>query len=167
MDTAEKVADAMEEEAPEGKEEEARKTTDSALLVENFQNVRAMAEIISPGIQVPTLDAKAKRVATLDALCGLRRRTLDAALKVPTSAQVIGAVRGKALTADTLAKLDCRSVRTLFNGVGAAMQQANRMATARTTDGMPSFGQGAGSVKPPTNADLNKKYADFWAKQNK
>ena len=48
-----------------------------------------MAEIVSPGIQIPTFDAKARGSVTANALCKLRRRALDAAMLTEDGRAVI------------------------------------------------------------------------------
>jgi len=159
----EKVADEMEEEAPEGTStEDARHTKDSALLTDRFQETVAIAEIIAPGIKVPTFDAAAKPSAGLGVICGLRRKALDTALAVPEDEAVIKAARGgRSLTKDSLKRMTCDSVRTLFFNVGAAKRASNNRQ--QTHDNAPVVAAGGGlgvvgAIKTP--ADLNKKFRE-------
>lgn len=158
----EKVADEMEEEAPEGTStEDARKTKDSALLTERFQETVAIAEIIAPGIKVPTFDATAKPSVGLGTICGLRRRALDAAIAVPEDAAIIKAARGgRALTKDSLKRMTCDSVRTLFFNVGTAKRASNNRQQTHDSDVVVAGG-GLGVTGPiKTPADLNKKFRE-------
>jgi hypothetical protein len=41
-----------------------------------FQDMLARAEILAPGIKLPTFDAKAKRKLTVDRMCAFKRRAL-------------------------------------------------------------------------------------------
>lgn len=52
---------------------------DSRQLSETWQDMIALAEIISPGIRLPTFDSRAHPVNTLDAMCKFRRRVLNVA----------------------------------------------------------------------------------------
>lgn len=52
---------------------------DSALMRTSFQDTLAVAEIIVPGIRLDaTFDSAAKPKTTFDAICNMRKRTLDA-----------------------------------------------------------------------------------------
>lgn len=106
--------------------EDAAKARDSALLEDTFENVKMVAEIIAPGVQIPTFDAKANPKKTFrDCVCGLRRKALNAATQDAETAEIITAVRGRALDAAAVAKMSCGEVRTLFNGVGAMKRNRN------------------------------------------
>jgi hypothetical protein len=154
-----KTEDELEEEAPEGTGDMARKAKDSAYLVEPFQEAISLAEIIHPGIQVPTIDAKLDPKKTYDSLCRFRRSVLTVANSTADGAGVIKEVNGgRAVTADGMSKLTCDRARFLFNGVGAAMKLKN------TTDRVAAGASTEGS-KPLTIADVNKANSDFWAKE--
>lgn len=161
--TEEKVADEMEEEAPEGTStDDARKTKDSALLTERFQETVAIAEIIAPGIKVPTFDAAAKPSVGLGTICGLRRKALDAALAVPEDEAIIKAARsGRTLTKDSLKRMTCDSVRALFYNVGTAKRASNNRQVTHDTQEAIMAGGGLGVTGPiKTPADMNKKFRE-------
>jgi hypothetical protein len=155
-----KTEDDLEEEAPEGTGDKARKAKDSAYLVDSFQATIALAEIIQPGIKIPTYDAKANPKATYDSLCAFRRTVLASAAGTTDTAEIVSEVNGgRAVTSDSLKKMSCDRVRTLFNGVGAAVKLAN------TTDRGPIAATRDGEAKPLTLVDLRKKNEEFWAAQ--
>lgn len=147
-------------EAPPGTNDRAW-AKDSAVFEESFQDTIAVAEIIAPGIRVPTFDAKAAPRKTFDALCSFRRKVLETADRDSETHVFIDSItRGRTLDA-----VRCGDVRTLFNAVGQFKRHANNKsltAVAATTD-RTSFGGGTGvrgEIK--TNADLNKKMAEFY-----
>ena len=145
-----KAKDEEEEEAKRNKKEEdedeeeaeleeetgsadARKARDSALLEESFNDIKAKAEIIAPGIQMPTFDSKADPKKTFrDCHCGLRRKALQQATADSETAENVKTVRGRALDSAEVLKLSCGQVRTIFNGVAA--MKANRNNGRLTVD---------------------------------
>lgn len=154
-----------DEEEDEGEEEEGKgktkdaagKTRDSAGLANAFQDTIARAEILAPGIRVPTFDAKADRKKTVDALCAFRRKALDKAYKTDEGKAAIDALLG-GRTLDT-SKLTCDAARIMFVGASENMKALNRAAST----GSSRFRAGDhGTVKPTTIADINKTAADFW-----
>lgn len=151
---------------------------DSALLVATAQDVRARAEILSPGIQFPTLDAAKGKKGFLDALCGVRRKALDAALAGQLKEAVAPFLNGK-----TVDSLECGELSAAFIGASEiAKRMNNGGGTAATTysgtgDGAPFRMQGLPAkrtadgktvVDIQTWADeTNAKNAAFWAQKAK
>jgi uncharacterized protein len=125
-------AESEEELEEETGTEDARKAKDSAMLSDVFDTVKMNAEIIAPGVQVPTFDAKADPKKTFrDCICGLRRKALRMATQDATTATMITAVRGRTLDANEVGKLSCGQVRSLFNGVAAMKRAANNGTVTR------------------------------------
>ena len=119
-------AESEEELEEETGSADARKAKDSALLVDSFEAIKSNAEIIAPGIQIPTLDAKADPKKTFrDCHCALRRKALTQGTQDTETASIIAAVRGRVVDAAQIAKMDCSAVRTLFNGVAAMKKNHN------------------------------------------
>lgn len=149
------VADEMMEEGVEA--DDAAKAKDSAFLVESFSDVAAMAEIILPGISIPTIDAKAAPKKSLAAICSFRRKVMDAAYAVPETREIMEDVLG-GRTYD--AKMSCGNVRNLFRSVGAVKRRINN-AGGGTSD----HGRGAsipvGKIK--SIADLNAAHKKHYA----
>jgi hypothetical protein len=151
----------LEEEAPEGtgdeKMEEVKKANDSAYLIDSYKATIALAEIIAPGISFKTADAKLSPKKTLDAMCDLRRRTLQKGLEDEDVRAMITEVRGRALDSARLEKLSCPDVRHIFRSVGALVKafNTNNVGKAATVD----TSQGQGGTKGLTLAELNRKNA--------
>ena len=95
---------------------------DSAPLADSYQETVALAEILAPGIKLFTFDAKAPAKKTFDAICGLRRRALDAANKDDETRGLIESVNGRTLS---LKGMSCGAVRVLFRAVGNMRKNAN------------------------------------------
>lgn len=146
----------FEAEAPEGTGDKARKAKDSAYMVDSFQETCALAEILSPGITLPTFDQKAKPGVTFNQICSLRKKALDAAYKDADTKPIIDQVLGgKTLKTKTM---PCAAVRTTFRAAGALKKVAN---AATATDRLSTVGAGGGlgvskSRKIKSLAELNK-----------
>jgi len=137
----------LKEEAPPGTGDKAAKANDSALLEDSYQQTVAMAEIIAPGIQIPTFDSKAKPGDSLLNICRLRQRALTFGLHDPATEGMIAVARGgRHMTGDEIAKLPCAETRVLFHAVAAQKRMANSTSTggARTRTG--DNGNAAGKV---------------------
>lgn len=105
---------------------------DSAFLGEVFQETAALAEVIAPGIHIMTMDAKAAPKLTLDAICSLRRKSLDLGyMQADTRGFIETIMGGRAF--DTKA-MTCDALRTIFRTVGAMKKNANNNAGAGTRD---------------------------------
>ncbi|MCX5516226.1 hypothetical protein C3941_19750 [Kaistia algarum] len=107
-------------------------TMDSATLRDAFADVRAKAEILSPGISLPTFDAKAKPTSTQDAMAGLRLATLKAAYADPKrKPHVEAAFGGKAINFDTLT---ADAAEVIFNAASAIAAAANKSGRPSVAD---------------------------------
>jgi hypothetical protein len=143
----------LEEEAPPGSGDKAKKAKDSSYLVEAWQDTVSYAEAISPGISIPTIDAAAAPKQTLDRMCNFRRTALELGYNRPELRQFIDGVLGgrepKALT--------CDQMRPIFKAAGQyAMSLNNRSEAARTTTSNDS------KPKRLTLADVNKMNREFY-----
>lgn len=120
----------LEFEAPVGATGDSiRAAKDSALLEETFQDVVSKAEVIAPGLTLPTFDRKASPIATTRVIMALRKTALDAAYAKGGSREVIEeALSGRTL--DTKALSNCAS-RVLFNAVASVVARSNN---SRATD---------------------------------
>lgn len=159
-DNPELTTDKEMEEEKEG----ASKTGDSATLGEVMQRVMSQSEIIFPGVPVMTLDSKAAPKVTLSGICAHRRKTIGFALSVPKTYEMVTEVRGgRTLDHNTLAKLNCGSVKMLFEGVHALAKTKNTADhAAATVPYDPSKGfvvSGAGKSPAEVNAANRKLWA--------
>lgn len=125
---------------------ENKPTNDSASLRDEFQDAKARAEILAPGVKLPTYDAKAERKKTSDSICVLRRRALRAALENDNAA-IVKSVVG---TAD-VSKMTCDAAAMAFNAASEMVKAKNKTAT-RTTDS-----------QHQEKKDINQIHAEFWA----
>jgi hypothetical protein len=138
-----KIEGELEEEAPPGTAlKDAKGAKDSAYLVDSFHETVAGAEVLAPGISLPTLDRSAQPKVTFDSICGLRRKALDHAAAQMETREMLTAVTGGRAFDTKMAT--CRDVRNVFRGVVALKRAANARGTAGT--GATDIGRNAHSV---------------------
>lgn len=152
----------LEEEAPEGTGDAARKSGDSAYLVQSYRDTVALAEIIAPGVKLPTFDTKWNPRLTYDNLCRLRKKALTLGLNdATTRAMIVSSRGGRTTDAATVGKLTCDSTRLLFNTVGAQKRAANNQAH-RTHDTATNVSASKPAGTITSIADLNKRNREAW-----
>lgn len=151
--------DAMEGEMPEGvTKDQARKAKDSAYLTDSFQETVSLAEIIAPGIRIPTFDRAARPASSLKSICALRSQALDLAYAQPQTRGLIDELlAGKTL--DTK-KMTCDATRSLFRSVAALKKTENKKATFSVSDNEKNQTRGVKTI-----ADLNKLNAEYYNKK--
>jgi hypothetical protein len=137
---------------------------DSTSLRGPWQELLSRAEVLAPGIRMPTFDAKASARSTQDAMCGFRRKVLNEALKEDDTRDVIENIHeGR----PELRQMTCDAVKTLFNAASSMVQQANsKRAVAHVQDGVNYRDMPGNKNMQATVQGINQKNADFWAKQN-
>lgn len=153
-------------ELPEGLTIATVGTNDSVAFEPTFERVIASAEILAPGIRVPTFDAKSKPKATFDAMCGLRRKALGLALNQPETAGMVEVVtNGRMIATDSA---PCSYVRTVFDAVVALKKAANNGA-AGAGGGQPTGDRAGVKTASPirTIADLNRHNAERYKSDGK
>lgn len=150
------------DELPEDLKEEAKKNKDkvkdSAFLGDTVREVASMAEILSPGISLPTFDAADRPGVTAKRLCMFRRKSLDAAYTHSDTRELIDTLMaGRKF--DT-GSMTCDAARTLFRSASALKLKQNnaKTSTRGTNDG--KFGD---EPRVVTLADINAKNAAHWA----
>jgi hypothetical protein len=151
------IEGSLEMEAPPGTGDEAKKAKDSRYFADSWQEAMSLAEVIAPGYQAPTLDARAAPKSTLDAICKFRKGVLELARAKPETKSFTDNLLG----GRDLAKLTCDETRTVFRAVGGYAKSLNN---SRTDDG-PNLtsGNGSGVVgKVKTPADLNKRMTEMY-----
>jgi hypothetical protein len=137
-------------------EDEKKGTTDSAGLQGAWRNAMSRAEILVPGVKLPTFDAKTPHADTTKALCLFRKRVLARALTLDAaSPHVIKAYGGK----PQVARMTCDAARVLFNAAAEGAKAAN---TTRTTT-VDTRGGGGEAPKAVTPADINARNREYWA----
>lgn len=143
----------LQMEAPPGTGDRAMKAKDSAYLADSFQDTIAGAEILVPGIRVPTYDRAASPKKTFDTICGLRRKALEMASHDGiTRGFIDDALAGRDMNFKTA---DCGQVRTVFNAAVAMKKRHNNHTRTGDFASAPAGGgMGVtGGIKSP--ADLN------------
>ena len=133
--------------------EKVAKTTatgDSAKFRDEFQDAKARAEILAPGVNLPTFDARAAQKKTTDSICVLRRRALRAGLTTDSAAMITAVLGGQ-----DISKMPCDAIKPVFNAASELVKQRNKMTTATPTND---------SKTAPK--DLNQIHKEFWARNN-
>lgn len=142
---AEPTTDADPESEPDDKTE-PKPTKDSASFKDEFQDAKARAEILAPGVKLPTFDSKAEGKKTADSICILRRRALRAGLE-NSNADLVRAIVGDA----DVSKMTCDAAKMAFHASSELVKQKNKSVARKTTDA-------ASEAK-----DINQIHAEFWA----
>jgi hypothetical protein len=152
----------LEFEAPPGTGDKARKARDSAYLEDSFQDTISKAEILAPGLRVPTFDCAADPRRSFRAIDSLRRTALDLAYNQPETRGLIdAALSGRALDTKSMGY---GAVRVLFNSV-ASMAAANNNSRAvdRTIS---SAGHTVQGKTLNTLADINRRNAERYGRKS-
>jgi hypothetical protein len=134
---------------------------DSTSLKGSWQELISRAEVLAPGIRMPTFDARASAKTTHDAMCGFRRKVISEALKEDDTRQVIeGIEEGR----PDLKQMTCDAVKRLFNAASTMVQTANsKRAVSYDTSG--SFYDAANKGLRQSVRDIQAKNEAFWANQ--
>ncbi|NTG00100.1 DUF2213 domain-containing protein [Agrobacterium rhizogenes] len=150
--------DATGDEDPNAEEEDAEdknksKTGDSAALHAEFTDTIARAEILAPGVKLPTFDAKSDKKKTSDSLCALRRKAMSVAFKDDAKRVHFEPF----LTTDSpdFTKMSCEAVKLMFNG-------ASQLAKIGNNGGNATRDSGERKSLSSTIADINKRNSEFW-----
>lgn len=113
----------LKEEVPEAARDSIRKARDSAHMKDSFKETVAYAEILVPGIRIPTFDRAAKQTDTFKTICGLRRQALDLAYAQPATRAIIDDLNmGKTLS---VKDMSCGAVRQLFKSAALVRKSQN------------------------------------------
>lgn len=142
-----------DEDDEEKKEKPAK---DSASLVAEARDVFSRVEILSPGLHLPTVDAKADATTTRDALCLLKRKALSKAFEGGKFRDAITPFVGAKPDFKTLT---CDAVASAFLGASEIVRRENNGATRVTFDGAKVASGMASSI-----AAINQKNRDFWTR---
>jgi uncharacterized protein len=157
-DEGKEVEGALEEEAPVGTGDAAKKAKDSAYLRESHQETVALAEIIAPGISVPTFDASKPPAQGYKSICDLRKRALQFGNRdAATNAMILQVRGGRDLSDEGIQKMHCSETRTLFLAVGGLKKAANNTSDRRVT-------APGGTVHTPPKG-LNQTHREYWDKR--
>jgi len=121
-------------------------------------SILSRAEILSPGIKLPTVDAAMDTKDRAAALCKCQRRALDLAYQTEAGKAAISQFLG-GYTAD-FEKLPVAVVNAAFMGASELMKQANNGNASRNAISTKDFG------RVTTVADINKRNQEYWANRS-
>jgi hypothetical protein len=126
-------------------------------LAESFQDTVALAEILVPGIRVPTFDSVARPAQTAKKICHFRKQALDLAMAQPATRGILDdLLAGKTL--DTK-NMTCDAARALFRGAASAKRVANNNGSRQTVD----FDSAKKKASVSSLADLNRMNAEAYS----
>jgi hypothetical protein len=131
-----------------------RTAKDSVQLEDAFDEMLARAEILVPGIRMPTFDARLDPRQTMERVCSFKRRVIGAALQNDDDRGLLEDVNGgRALD---LKRMSCDRVSIVFDAA-AAIKQRDTVSSQ----------MGSGRHAAPANAikgiaDLQKRIDDYW-----
>lgn len=134
-------------------DEDDGKTKDAA--AKRFRDAVARAEIIAPGLRLPTTDAKATAKTIDAAVCSCQRKALATAYATDAGKQAIDPFLGGAEpTFDTMSPA---ALQAVFVGASELVRARNNGGGARSGITTQDFGRA-----PVKTADLNAKNRAFW-----
>ncbi|WP_454734247.1 DUF2213 domain-containing protein [Cupriavidus pauculus] len=118
-------------------------------------SIPSRAEILAPGISLPTMDAKMETKDRAAALCKCQRKALDLAYKTDAGKTAIAPFLG-GMTAD-FEKLPAALVHAAFMGASELVKAQNNGRAHDSVAKTKDFG------KPRTVADINAANRKYWA----
>jgi hypothetical protein len=121
------------------------------------EKIVALAEILAPGVRLPTFDGKTTDAQRAAALCQCQRKALDTAYKTDAGRELITPFLGT--RTPNFQKLPAALVHAAF--IGAANMLKARNNDAATRPGI----TGGGFGKTVDVATLNAKHRAFWAQR--
>ena len=122
---------------------------------DSLQEIRARAEILAPGLKLPTLDSSAKDVGKVADTA--KRNALKLAYATADGIKTVGPFVGGANA--NIDALPTHTVDAAFIGASELIKQQNNAKGVRTGITTRDFGRSA-----PTPADINAKNRAFWNK---
>lgn len=123
---------------------------------DSLQDLRSRAEILAPGLKLPTLDSASKDIAKVANTA--KRNALKQAYATADGLKAIGPFVGGA-NADIDA-LPAYTIDAAFVGASELIKQQNNLKGVRTGVTTKDFGRAA-----PTPSDINAKNRAFWSKK--
>lgn len=157
------IEGALKEEAPPGTGDAAMKARDSAFLEDSFAKTVGMAEILVPGIAIPTFDRAADPKASYGNMCAFRKKALAAFSATVDGAAVLASVAPNM----TLDSAKCIDVTAAFRAAAAKQGEKNKIAVAGTNDASYFKKQAGAAPAPQTLADVQRANDAYWAAQQR
>ena len=123
---------------------------------DSLQDLRSRAEILAPGLKLPTLDSASKDIAKVANTA--KRNALKQAYATADGLKAIGPFVGGANA--NIDALPAYTIDAAFVGASELIKQQNNLKGVRTGITTKDFGRQA-----PTPSDINAKNRAFWSKQ--
>jgi hypothetical protein len=151
--TSDEDSEEGDKEDEEKDDKSSAKTGDSASLKTEFTDTLARAEILAPGVKLPTFDAKSDPKKTTDSMCALRRKALGVAFKNDGMRKHLSPF----VTSDSadFAKMTCDAVKLIFNG-------SSELAKIGNNGGAATRDRATRDDDVHSITAINKRNADFW-----
>ena len=130
---------------------------DSAPLKAAFASAVSGAEIIAPGIKMPTFDSASNAKSTTDSICLIKRRALAASIRSADGADVFKQVTGNSKLKPGMT---CDALGVVFNAIVALTKDKNDI-TKNSNDGKSLFGRGKTKDANAQRFSTIKNPADF------
>ncbi len=131
---------------------------DSSSMSAGFTDMLSRAEILAPGVALPTFDSATPARATFDAMCGFRRRVLREAYGREDAKPAIDAfLEGRPAAFHDARAMTCDAVAAVFNGSSTLLRTQRGVVAGATGGG--AHPKNGFSSKTPTPAELNAKFA--------
>ena len=143
-------------------DEDAPGEPDKKATADSLKEVLSRAEILAPGVKiaVPTADSLKTRKQARDAICGCKRKALDAALKTDDGAKAVTPFLG----GKTVDAASCATVDAAFVGASELLSQMRSGAFAGIVANIHTKDAAGKTAKATDSAALNQKHREFWAK---
>lgn len=154
--TADDDEDEDDDEPVTDKKRKRKSKDEAADLQSEVNDVFARAEILSPGIKLPTFDAKADSKSTRDSLCALRRKALRNAYANDKTRDFIEPFVGSEPDFKTL---DCAKMQAAFVGASELIKRSNNATLRTSRDSMSPQARITNQI-----AEMNRANAEFWAR---
>lgn len=143
-----------DDEKGDGKTKDRASTRDSSGLRGALTDAQSRAEILLPGVRLPTFDSKDPAKRTLDRLCGFRRRVLVRAYEDADTRKLMAPLL--AGRKPDFNALTCDAATMMFNA-------ASELAKASNSSVISGYIHDGGDTgKPATIGDINANNRKFW-----
>jgi hypothetical protein len=135
-------------------------TGDSFNMESIWQDTMAKAEIIVPGIRVPTFDGRVSTEVTTRRLCSFRRQTLDAAIDDSNLKDLVASLTD-IKNHNQIKNMTCDSTRMAFNVIAGAIggQRNTNFVRSGVNDGARQQQQNKGA---PSLAEIQRRNKEAW-----
>lgn len=131
------------------------KSRDAASLRVEIQDVISRAEILAPGLKLPTVDAAGDSKKVRDSLCVYRRRAMAQAFRTDKGRDAL-----KPFVGDnpSFKSMTCDAMNAAFIGASEILKRANNFSPVAVKDA-------AGKARDTATlvASINKANAEYWA----